>query len=86
MNSLSQLETYANELAVVAKTLAGYCQDAGAGSTPQSAIPRDAPFEVHRARRNALSILARLHVLLAEPVDLIQHLSKQVRHLYRFDA
>lgn len=86
MNSLSQLETYANELAAVAKTLAGYCHDTGAGSTPHLAIPRDAPVGIHRARRNALSIIARLHVLLAEPADLIQQLSKQVRCLYRFDA
>lgn len=84
--SLSQLETYANDLAAAVKSLTGHVQNAGAVSTPHLAIPSDAPSEVHRARRNVLANAARLQILLAEPADLIQHLASQVRHLSRFDA
>lgn len=84
--SLSQLETYANDLAAAVKSLTGHVQNPGAGSTPHLAIPSDAPSEIHRARRNVLANAARLQILLAEPADLIQHLASQVRHLSRCDA
>ena len=83
MTSLSQLETYTNELATAAKTLAKHCRDASAGSTPHLAVPTDAPFEIHRTRRNALAIITQLRTLLAEPIDFIQHLASQVRRLFR---
>lgn len=80
--SLSQLETYANDLAAAVKTLTDHLRPAGADSTSHLAVPNDA----HRARRNVLARLQMLQILLAEPADFIQHLASQVRHLSRFDT
>ncbi|KAI1504044.1 O-methyltransferase family protein [Biscogniauxia marginata] len=77
MASLSQLETYTTELATAARALADQCRDAGLGSTPDLALSRDAPLEVHRARRNVLTAVAKVQTLLAEPVDFIQQLASQ---------
>ena len=85
MTSLSQLETYTNDLNIAAKTLASHCRDDGVGSSPHLAILDDAPREVHRARLSILSNVARLQTLLAEPCDFIQRLASQVRHLRYFD-
>ncbi|KAF7514171.1 hypothetical protein GJ744_004496 [Endocarpon pusillum] len=77
MTTLSQLETYANDLTVAAKTLADRYRDVGVGSTPQVAVPSDASSQVHRARRDVLAIVGRLQTLLAEPAEFIQHLASQ---------
>ncbi|KAI1493818.1 O-methyltransferase family protein [Biscogniauxia mediterranea] len=77
MKSLNQLENYTSELATAAKDLADLCRDAGLGSTPALTLPRDAPLEVHRARRNVLAAVARVQTLLAEPADFIQQLASQ---------
>ena len=86
MTSLSQLETYTNELVAATKALATHCRDAGVGSTPHLTVPDHAPFEVHRARRDVLANAARLQTLLAEPGDFIQHLASQVRTLSHSSA
>lgn len=86
MDSLSQLEAYSNSLATATKTLLDYSRDAVVGSSTHLIVSRDAPYEVHRARRNILAIVARLETLLAEPADLIQHLANQVRHPSRPSA
>ncbi|KAL9608104.1 MAG: hypothetical protein Q9167_007042 [Letrouitia subvulpina] len=78
MTSLSQLETYTNDLSTAAKTLANHGRDAGVGLGPHLSVPTDAPWEVHRARRNVLANIARLQILLAEPTDFLQHLASQV--------
>lgn len=75
MTSLSQLETYTNDLATAAKTLAGHNRGAGLGS---DATLTDASGEIHRAKRDVLATMARLQVLLIEPSDFIQHLASQV--------
>ncbi|KFY27884.1 hypothetical protein V491_00709 [Pseudogymnoascus sp. VKM F-3775] len=77
MTSLSQLETYSNELATAVKALADHSRDACAGATPHLTVAPGAPCEVHRARRNILTIVARVKALLAEPADFIQHLACQ---------
>ena len=86
MSSLSQLEAYSNGLATATKTLLDYRRDAAVDSTTHLTVPRDAPYEVQRARRNVLAIVARLETLLAEPADLIQHLANQVRYSFRLGA
>ena len=75
MTSLSQLETYTNDLATAAKTLAGHNQETSLSS---DAHFTDASSEIHRAKRDVLANMARLQILLTEPSDFIQHLASQV--------
>lgn len=84
MTSLSQLEAYSDELAAAIKVLGEHCQDTSISTTSHLAVPSDAPCEVHLARRNVLAIASRLHAILAEPADLIQHLASQVLASLRF--
>lgn len=86
MTSLSQLETYTNDLSAAAKILADHGRDADVGLGPHLSVAINAPWEVHRARRNILAILARLQMLLVEPTDFIQHLASQVRPLFQFSS
>lgn len=86
MITLSQLETYIDDLSAAAKILADHGRDADVGLGPHLSVPTDAPWEVHRARRNVLAILARLRILLVEPTDFIQHLASQVRPLFQFSG
>ncbi len=81
MTSLSQLETYTNDLTNAVKTFADHVRDTGFGSSPDLLVPCDASWEVYSARRNVLTVMARLQILLAEPTDFIQHLASQVRGL-----
>jgi hypothetical protein len=85
-----ELETYANDLAIAAKSLADRCQDAAgasssatpSGSTsPGPAIPPSAANQIRRAKRNVLAKMAQLQTLLSEPTDVIQHLAVQVSRL-----
>lgn len=90
-DTLGRLKTYANDIATAAKILADHLQDCGVGSsssssvfsTPQLAVPRDAPYEVHRARCNLLNSINWLQTLLAEPADFIQQLASQVCFISR---
>ncbi|KAF2178409.1 hypothetical protein K469DRAFT_754497 [Zopfia rhizophila CBS 207.26] len=77
MTSSIQLETWANDLAIAAKTLSDHCPGDGTASTPNLAITNVAPGKADRARRNILSIANRLQTQLAEPVEFIQHLASQ---------
>ena len=81
MTSLTQLETYTNDLINAVKPLTDHIRDTGFDSSPHLSVPFDTSWEVHRARRNILAVVARLQTLLAEPTDFIQHLASQVRRL-----
>lgn len=86
MTSLSQLETWSNDLAIAVKTLNDHCRGDGTASTPHLAITNVAPGEADRARRNILTIATRLQTLLAEPAEFIQHLARQVCHTRNFSV
>ena len=73
MSSLSQLETWSNDLAIAAKTLSEVSGAAGSAPTPHLAS-----CEADRARRNILTIATRFQTQLAEPADLIKNLANQV--------
>lgn len=77
MTSLSQLETYTNDLINAVKPLTDHIRDTGFDSSPHLSVPFDTSWEVHWARRNILAVVARLQTLLAEPTDFIQHLASQ---------
>ncbi|KAF7593896.1 hypothetical protein BBP40_010598 [Aspergillus hancockii] len=82
MNSIAQLETYANELACAAGSLVAYCQNANIPSSgPQLRIPEDAPDSIHQHRRKILGSLAKLQVLLGGPDDFLQQMALQIQML-----
>lgn len=89
-SGLTQLERYTNNLAASVKVLSDQMRDAGLQSSPGAqtasiwsashlAIPPDAPYEVHHARRSVLTNITKLQTLLMGPDDLIQNLASQVR-------
>lgn len=88
MTSSGQLETYADELAAAVKILTDYCRNAevsvdfAAGNAPQPLVPPDAPSEAHKARRAIIANVAKLRILLSEPVDFLQQLAVQVCHSF----
>lgn len=81
MTSLSQLETYTNDLVNAVKPLTDHVRGTSFDSSSHLSVPVDASWEVHGARRNTLVVVARLQTLLAEPIDFIQHLASQVRRV-----
>ena len=83
MDGLNNLDSYTQEIAAAANILGNYLRNSeGASSTtsiiPHLSLPSDAPAEAHRARRNVLANLAKIHTLLTEPTDFLQQLSGQV--------
>ncbi|KAA8646589.1 hypothetical protein EYZ11_006296 [Aspergillus tanneri] len=82
MNSIVQLETYANELSCAARSLVAHCQNANISSTgPQLRIPEDAPRSIHQDRQKILGSLAKLQVLLRGPDDFLQQMALQIQML-----
>ncbi|GFF52357.1 conidial yellow pigment biosynthesis polyketide synthase [Aspergillus udagawae] len=82
MDSITRLESLANEVAAAAKRLADYCRNAGVdGWSPQVVIPSEAPRAMREIRQLLVSKLDHLQTLLAEPADLVQRLAVQTQLL-----
>ncbi|GIJ81587.1 hypothetical protein Asppvi_000086 [Aspergillus pseudoviridinutans] len=82
MDSITRLESLADEVAAAAKRLADYCRNAGLdGGSPQVVVPSEAPRAIREIRRLLLSNLDHLQTLLAEPADLVQRLAVQTQLL-----
>ena len=84
-DGLNLLESHIQDVLTAARDLSNRCRELPAGSpvgspsTPNASIvPSNAPLELHRLRRSILAKVARLHTLLYEPADFIQHLASQV--------
>jgi hypothetical protein len=78
MDSITQLEAQANEVAAAARKLADYCRNARVdGSSPQVVVPSEAPRAIREIRRLLLSNIDHLQTLLTEPADLVQRLAVQ---------
>ncbi|KAF4206983.1 hypothetical protein CNMCM8927_004078 [Aspergillus lentulus] len=78
MDSITQLEARANEVAAAARKLADYCRNARVdGSCPQVVVPSEAPWAIREVRRLLLSNIDHLQTLLTEPTDLVQRLAVQ---------
>lgn len=81
MDRVSQLEAYASELIRSVQSLASYCRNTKShplSSTPRSLVPPEAPQNVHRTRRTVLASITNIQIILADPVDFLQHLASQV--------
>ncbi|KAJ5898532.1 hypothetical protein N7504_008820 [Penicillium tannophilum] len=82
MNSITQLEIYANELACAAQSIVTYCQNADiASSGPQLSISKDAPEQFHQGRRKILANVAKIQVLLEDSEDFVQRMAKEIQML-----
>lgn len=85
LTAVAQLEADVKSLASAVQTVADHYRDMALSTSPTNSamakrpLPIEVPIEVHRTRREALTTLGRLHAMLAEPVDFIQHLASQVR-------
>lgn len=71
-----QLESLSNELAIAAKALAKSLDISQDPKSTLGSTRRESA--ANRARQNAISILARLQTLLAEPTSFIERLANQV--------
>jgi hypothetical protein len=80
MDNLTQLESCSHELATAVKILASYSRsvDAQQNSTHPPLVDPEAPEDVHRARANILSSIAKARALVCGPTDFLQHLAIQV--------
>ncbi|KAJ5527918.1 hypothetical protein N7513_012077 [Penicillium frequentans] len=82
MNSITQLEIYAKELACAAQSIVTYCQNADiASSGPQLSISEDAPEQFHQDRRKILANVAKIQVLLEDSEDFVQKMAKEIQML-----
>jgi hypothetical protein len=82
MDSITRLESLANEVAAAAKRLADYCRNAGVdGWNPQVVVPSEAPRAIREIRQLLVGNLDHLQTLLAEPADLVQRLAVQTQLL-----
>ncbi|KUI53801.1 hypothetical protein VP1G_01134 [Cytospora mali] len=83
MNTLQQIETQAEKLAMTAKALAKQFREAGLNesSTPWGSADFEPPREVDRLRNNMLATIARLQTMLVGPTDFIQQLAHQTQVL-----
>lgn len=75
MDSLTQLESLARELAAAVKGLGNYCRNA---DVDPCLVPPEAPSEAHGARRTILANVSKVQKLLDGPVDFLQRLATQV--------
>ena len=79
-----QLEACKAELNAAMEILSNHCQnpegviESEAENTPQPLILPGAPVEVRRARRTIKTGITKLQILLDEPADCVQELSRQV--------
>ena len=79
-----QLEACKAELNAAIEILSNHCQnpegllEGETEDTPQPLVLPQAPVEVHRARRTIKASITKLQILLDEPADCVQELSKQV--------
>lgn len=87
MSTLNYLEIYNNDITKALTVLTEHFSTVDASSEsglslpiPSLAVSDDAPAEVHRARRQVLTTIARLQFLLSEPADFVQRLATQVSH------
>lgn len=86
MTGSALLEAHTAELNAAIETLTNHCRNVERISdfeveirnAPRPLIPPEAPAEAHRARRSIMANMAKLHTLLAEPVDFLQELARQV--------
>lgn len=82
MNSITQLEIYASELACAAQSIVTYCQNADITSSgPQLSISEDAPEQFHQDRRKILANVAKIQVLLEDSEDFVQKMAKEIQML-----
>lgn len=76
MNSLTRLESLAQELTAAVENLTNYCRRA---DVDPCCVPAEAPKEEHVARRSILASVTQVQILLDGPVDFLQRLATQVR-------
>ncbi|KAJ5769695.1 hypothetical protein N7520_004254 [Penicillium odoratum] len=82
MNSITQLEIYANELACAARSIVAHCQNADiVSSGPQFSIHEDAPEQIHQNRRKILANVAKIQVLLGDSEDFLQRMAMEIQML-----
>lgn len=82
MDNWAQLEAYGNELTAAVNALVRLRANASGdspASLPQPLISADAPNQAHHARRSIKANIAKLQVLIDEPIDFLQQLVAQVR-------
>jgi hypothetical protein len=82
MDNWAQLEAYSNELIAAVNALVRHRANASGDcptGMPQPLISADAPNQAHHARRSIKANIAKLQVLIDEPVDFLQQLVAQVR-------
>ncbi|EAL89340.1 trypacidin cluster transcriptional coactivator tpcD [Aspergillus fumigatus Af293] len=78
MDSITQLEARANEVAAAARRLAEYCRNARVdGACLPAVVPSEAPRAIREIQRLLLSNVDHLQILLTEPADLVQRLAVQ---------
>ena len=88
MANWAQLKAFTTELSSAIESLTGYQQiveacpelSIQAKSTAQPIVPPGAPIEAQRARNTVLANICAIHKLLAEPVDFLQELVRQVSY------
>ncbi|KAJ5952328.1 uncharacterized protein N7479_010741 [Penicillium vulpinum] len=83
MDSLTELETYANELITAVKGLAGYSlsTEVSQSSASQPSSDPGAQKECHRAKACILSNIAKIKMLVSEPTGFLENLTTQMQIL-----
>lgn len=82
----AEVESFLGKLVATANSMRKLCHaedDNSNTSIRDFLVPPDAPLDVHNTRDTMMATLAKLHMLVAEPTDLLSQLAMQViNHLY----